>query len=85
MSSRCMRSLYGNAPDFLDPEWRTYFKERREDLELLFNSEDPPELGWIVEGLLPAGYLAVLAGRPRTARRASSTTFPHVGRKGPAA
>lgn len=65
MSRRSMRPLYGNAPDPLDPEWRAYYKERQGDLELLFGSEEPPELGWIVEGLLPAGYLAVLAGRPK--------------------
>ena len=65
MARRTLRPLYGRDPDRLDPEWSDYFYQRRQELPILFEPGEKPELAWVVEDLLPCGYLAVLAGRPK--------------------
>lgn len=39
---------------------------RTDEIRELFEKEAlPPRMGWTVEGLLPCGFLAILAGRPK--------------------
>ena len=62
---RKLRRLSDDHPSPFDPNWKDYFKERRDYLNALFQQQEERPPSWIVENLLPRGYLALLAGRPK--------------------
>ena len=46
-------------------EWNEYRIERIRYMDGLFRHEEPTDPEWIVEGMIPRGYLVLLAGRPK--------------------
>lgn len=81
----------GRRQDFtdispFDPNWRQLFKDRENTVRIIFEPEwgvpKYPRKGWIVEDLLPRGYLALLAGKPKAGKTNLAATLAHAVSQG---
>ncbi|RYG24743.1 hypothetical protein EON82_09675, partial [bacterium] len=67
---------YGELyPDPLDPNWPEWFEEKVRFMEAIFTPPTFKELEWVVEGLIPRGYLTLLAGRPKDGKTCLATAL----------
>lgn len=64
------------------PEWRELYDERKTAVQLIFEPEygvpKHPMKGWLVEDLLPCGYLCLLAGKPKEGKTNLVATLAHA-------
>ncbi|RYD85814.1 MAG: AAA family ATPase, partial [Verrucomicrobiaceae bacterium] len=73
--------LYGNVDPF-SQKWRDLYEERKLEVQLIFEPQygvpKHPLKGWLVEDLLPCGYLVLLAGKPKDGKTNLVATLAHA-------
>ncbi len=75
-----------SLPDPLTREWVQYQIEREMNVRMMFEGDGNPkaevERGWIVEGLIRRGHLALLAGKPKEGKTNLVATLAHAVSQG---
>ena len=75
-----------SLPDPFTREWVQYKIEREMNIRMMFEGDGNPkeevERGWIVDGLVRRGHLALLAGRPKEGKTNLVATLAHAVSQG---